>query len=131
MPIVCSAGDVLADLVRVERLGLTVRPGDVEAATAAIVRIAKDDALQQASRDNLAALAHRHTWSTALTPLVAWLARPTRSSPAMDLDTFVRDERTDPAPGSFTARVPMPLRTARPGPAKRGLRRAATRFGDS
>jgi glycosyltransferase involved in cell wall biosynthesis len=131
LPIVCSAGDVLADLVRNEQLGLTVPPGDLEAATDAIVRIAGDDALRQASRDNLAALAHRHTWSTSLEPLAAWLARAERSSPAMDLDTFVRDQRTDPAPGTFAARVPLPLRQHVLGPAKRRLQRAATRLGDS
>jgi glycosyltransferase involved in cell wall biosynthesis len=131
LPIVCSQGDVLADLVRDEQLGITVAPGELEAAADAIVRIAGDNALRQTSRDNLTALAHLHTWSTALEPLVAWLARPSRSAPAMDLDAFVRDERTDPPPGSLTARVPLPLRQHVLGPAKRRLRRAAMRFGDS
>jgi hypothetical protein len=49
----------------------------------------------------------------------------------MDLDAFERDDRTDPPPGSLTARVPLPLRKHVLGPAKRGLQRAAVRLGDS
>ena len=131
LPIICSSGDVLADLVRNEELGITVPPGEVEAAADAIVRIASDDALRRASRDNLEALAHGHTWSTALDPLVTWLARPSRSAPAMDLDAFELDERTDPPPGSLKARVPLPLRQHVLGPAKRGIKRASTRLSDS
>jgi glycosyltransferase involved in cell wall biosynthesis len=130
LPVVCSEGDVLADLVRDEHLGIAVPPGDVEAAAAAIVRIAGDDALRRTSQDNLASLAHRHTWSTALEPLVNWLARPGRSSPAMNLDDFAIDERTDPPPGSFAARVPLPLRQYVLGPTRRKLKRAALRLGD-
>jgi glycosyltransferase involved in cell wall biosynthesis len=131
LPIVCSRGDVLADLVRNEALGITVAPGEIDAAAEAIVRIVADDALRSTSQDNLTALAHRHTWNTALVPLVDWLARPSRSLPSMNLDAFERDQRTDPPPGSFTARVPLPLRQHVLGPAKRKLKRAATRFGDS
>ena len=53
LPIVSSAGDVLADLVRNEELGITVAPGDVDAAASAIVRVASDDALRRAARENL------------------------------------------------------------------------------
>ena len=98
LPIVSSAGDVLADLVRNEQLGITVPSGDVEAAAAAIVRISTDSELQRSSRENLEALAHRHTWNEALQPLVTWLAQPRRSGPAMDLDAFELDDRTDPPP---------------------------------
>jgi glycosyltransferase involved in cell wall biosynthesis len=131
LPIVCSDGDVLAELVRNEQLGITVAPGDLEAAADAIVRLASDEPLRRASQANLTALAHRHTWHAALEPLVTWLARPSRSGAAMDLDGFVRDERTDPPPGSFAASVPLPLRKHLLGPAKRGLRRAAARLGES
>ena len=130
LPIICSEGDVLADLVRDEHLGIAVPPGDVHAAAAAIVRIAGDDALRRSSQDNLAALAHRHTWSSALEPLANWLARPVRSSPAMNLDAFALDDRSDPPPGSFAARVPLPLRQHVLGPTRRGLKRAAVRLGD-
>ena len=116
--------------MRNEELGITVPPGEVEAAADAIVRIASDDALRRASRDNLEALAHGHTWSTALDPLVTWLSRPSRSAPAMDLDAFELDERTDPPPGSLKARVPLPLRQHVLGPAKRGIKRASTRLSD-
>jgi hypothetical protein len=49
----------------------------------------------------------------------------------MDLDKFKRDERRDPPPGSFAALVPLPLRKHVLGPAKRGMKRAATRLADS
>ena len=123
LPIVCSDGDVLADLVRDEQLGISVPPGELEAATDAIVRIARDDVLHRQSQANLSALAHRHSWSTALEPLVSWLATPSRSGAAMDLEAFVLDERTDPLPGSFASRVPLPIRRHLLGPAKRRLQR--------
>jgi hypothetical protein len=94
------------------------------------VRVASDAGLRQAARDNLEALAHRHTWSEAVRPLVAWLERPERAAAAMDLDNFVRDERRDPAPGSITALFPLPLRRHVLGPAKRGLKRAVIRIAD-
>ncbi len=130
LPIVCSAGDVLADLVREEQLGVTVPAGDLDAAVAAIVRIATDDSLRRSSRDNLLALAHGHTWRTALAPLASWLEHPTRGAPAMDLAAFVRDDRTDPPPGSFAAHVPLPLADLLLGPARRSIRRAAVRLRD-
>ena len=131
LPIVSSSGDVLAELVRNEQLGITVPSGDVDAAAAAIMRIATDADLQRVSRDNLTALAHRHTWSTALAPLVTWLERPTRSGPAMKLDEFELDDRSDPPPGSLRSYVPLPLRKHVLGPAKRVLQRASVRVADS
>jgi glycosyltransferase involved in cell wall biosynthesis len=130
LPIVSSAGDVLADLVRNEQLGITVPSGDVEAASAAIVRISTDAELQRSSRENLEALAHRHTWSEALQPLVTWLERPARSGPGMDLDEFELDDRTDPPPGSLRSYVPLPLRKHVLGPAKRVLQRTSVRLAD-
>jgi hypothetical protein len=114
---------VLADLVRDERLGITVPPRDLAAAAGAIVRIASDELVRREARENLSSLAHRHTWSSALQPLVSWLEQPARAGAAMNLDTFVRDERTDPPPGSFAARLPVPLRQHVLGPAKRRLQR--------
>ncbi len=122
---------MLAELVRNEQLGITVPSGDVDAAAAAIMRIATDADLQRVSRDNLTALAHRHTWSTALAPLVTWLERPTRSGPAMKLDEFELDDRNDPPPGSLRSYVPLPLRKHVLGPAKRVLQRASVRLADS
>jgi hypothetical protein len=95
------------------------------------VRIVSDDARRHAAQAKLTALAHRHTWGEALAPLAAWLERPARAAPAMDLGAFERDERTDPPPGSLAARVPLPLRKHVLGPAKRSLRRAVVRLGDS
>ncbi len=127
LPIVCSEGDVLADLVRNEQLGITVPAR----------RPRRGCGRDRAHRDATTALQRavarqpRRRWRTGTPgarrsqPLVD-LARAARRAAAapMNLDAFVLDERTDPPPGSFASRVPLPLRMHVLGPAKRGLQRA-------
>ena len=131
LPIVCSSGDVLADLVRNERArhhgaagGRRGRCRRDRAHRRATTRCAGlRETISRRSRTGTPGAPRSSRSST-------WLARPSRSAPAMDLDAFELDERTDPPPGSLTARVPLPLRQHVLGPAKRGLKRASTRLGD-
>ena len=121
-----ASGDVLADLVRNERArhhgpgrGASTPP------RTPIVRIASDDGLRQASRDNLTALAHRHTWSTALRAARRPGSRgPSRSGPPMDLDSFELDERT-----RSPARVVHGARAAATPPARARARQAQAAAG--
>ncbi len=79
VPSVSTEGDVFADLIRQEGLGLVVPPSDDAAAAAAMVRLATEPALLEASRARLHAIAPRYHWENAVAPLAAWLAAPTRT----------------------------------------------------
>ena len=132
LPIVCSEGDVLADLVRNEQLGITVPSGDVDAAAAAIVRIATDDALQ---RERARQPRPRSRTATPGATALAAARRPGSRSPSRsgprDESRRVRARRAHrPAAGIVRrSHVPLPLRKHVLGPAKRALQRAAVRLG--
>jgi glycosyltransferase involved in cell wall biosynthesis len=79
VPILGTEGDVLAELVRDEHLGLTVRPGDVDGVADALVSLATDrDGVTTRARTELTSIAPRFRWSTATLPLAAWLDRAER-----------------------------------------------------
>jgi glycosyltransferase involved in cell wall biosynthesis len=76
VPILGTEGDVLAELVREEQLGLTVRPGDVHGVADALIALADDRAgVTTRARVQLEAVAPRFRWETAAEPLAAWLDR--------------------------------------------------------
>ena len=81
LPIVTTDGDLFAELVRTERLGVVVPAGDPEALAAALERVLYDDAFAAGCRERMAAVAQRYTWETALAPLVEFCRRP---APAAD-----------------------------------------------
>ena len=76
LPIVTTDGDLFAELVRTERLGVVVPAGDPEALAAALERVLYDDAFAAGCRERMAAVAQRYTWETALAPLVEFCRRP-------------------------------------------------------
>jgi glycosyltransferase involved in cell wall biosynthesis len=76
LPILGTEGDVLAELVREEQLGLTVRPGDVHGVADALIALADDrGGVTTRARIQLEAVAPRFRWETAAAPLAAWLDR--------------------------------------------------------
>jgi len=70
LPIVCTEGDVVADMVSERGLGLTVPEGDVGALTNAIARLLDDDALRARCRGELDRIADEFRWERVLQPLV-------------------------------------------------------------
>ena len=121
MPIVCTDGDVLAAIVVDERIGLTVPAGDLELATAALVRIAAGTDEVQAMRRRLKAIAPEWTWKSIANPLVGFVARPRRAAPPLldQRESRTFDGRQDPPPGSLKRLVPTPVRKHVLGPVKR------------
>jgi glycosyltransferase involved in cell wall biosynthesis len=103
LPIICTSGDVFADVVEREGLGLVVPPADDEQLATAIVRLVSDTELAQRCRSNVAAVAPRFRWSTVLRPLESYCADPHRAP-----DRFV-PSRIDAA-GLVAARLPGFLR---------------------
>ena len=86
LPILCSEGDVLADLVRSRDLGIVVPVGDPDAVAEALDQLAaEDDSTRRARRDRLTEVAAEMTWSIVAEPLVDFCG-----SPALAADRRVR-----------------------------------------
>jgi glycosyltransferase involved in cell wall biosynthesis len=76
VPIVCTRGDVIAEMVERHGLGLTVPERDVDALTAALARLLDDAAFRAECRANIAAVRAELAWERALTPLVEFCRNP-------------------------------------------------------
>lgn len=76
LPIVCTQGDVFADLVTSRGLGLTVPPDDERALAGAITRLLDDADLRRQAADALRALATELRWSRVSEPLRRYCADP-------------------------------------------------------
>jgi len=70
LPIICTRGDVLAERVEHDPLGIVVPPGDVEALAAAILRLVDDHDFYQSCRCNMPAMKEEMSWERVLAPLV-------------------------------------------------------------
>jgi len=75
LPIVCSDGDTLADLVRAEGLGLVVPPGNPAAVASAIVRL-RDPLCYGDAQRALRDIAPSYTWDRVAQPIVEYCRRP-------------------------------------------------------
>jgi hypothetical protein len=87
LPIVCTEGDVFADLVRDRRVGLTVPAGDLDALVDA-VSTALEPSFAAGCRERLASLGQELRWSVAAAPLARFVARPRFAA-----DRAVRQQR--------------------------------------
>ena len=75
LPVLCSAGDDLADLVDRHQLGIVVPAGDVEAVVAAIGRVGEAGWYADV-RTRAASMATTVTWPTVAVPLRAFCLEP-------------------------------------------------------
>ena len=70
LPIICTEGGVLADLVRTRGLGVVVPEGDAPAVAEAIRRLVDDRTFYEACREHLRAVKPCLAWEVTLEPLV-------------------------------------------------------------
>jgi glycosyltransferase involved in cell wall biosynthesis len=70
LPVICTRGDVLAEMVEERRLGISVPEGDTAAIADAIRRLADDKVFYQQCRENLRTLNPSLSWEVTLEPLV-------------------------------------------------------------
>lgn len=70
VPLLCTRGDVLADRVENDPLGLTVPEREVGPVAAGIERLLDDDAFVVTCRENLGRIAGELAWDAAVGPLV-------------------------------------------------------------
>ncbi|MGI8554054.1 MAG: glycosyltransferase family 4 protein [Dehalococcoidia bacterium] len=75
LPFVCTRGDLIAEQVQHEGLGLTVTERDVAGLTAALHRLLNDEALRASCRAALESARERMTWERQMAPLVDLLRR--------------------------------------------------------
>jgi glycosyltransferase involved in cell wall biosynthesis len=74
LPVVCTTGDDLAELVELEQLGATAPPGSPEALAIAIERVLERG--RQAYAEPLRRAAERHAWPRVAAPLRRWIGSP-------------------------------------------------------
>lgn len=91
LPIVCTEGDVVADLVADRGLGAVVPPSDPDALAGALDELRDDETRKQAG-SRVAVAAERFTWDTVAAPLVDFCRAP-RRAPDRDTD-LLRWRRT-------------------------------------
>ncbi len=84
LPMVCTRGDVFAELVDRHGLGVTVAAGDVPALADALERVLYDDAFAEDCRAQVRRLAPRFHWSQVLAPLLAFCRDPRRAPDLVD-----------------------------------------------
>ncbi|HMO54000.1 MAG TPA: glycosyltransferase family 4 protein, partial [Tepidiformaceae bacterium] len=74
VPLVCTRGDVLAERVDDEPLGITVPERDVDAVVAAIERILDDHEFVATAKEGLSRVGGELSWDAAVAPLVEFCA---------------------------------------------------------
>jgi glycosyltransferase involved in cell wall biosynthesis len=128
VPILCTAGDVVAGIVEELQLGLTVPPGDVEAVAQAFRDLVADSGLLERARGHLDAAAPAYEWEHAVKPLARWLERPARQTDHVSIDGLRpidarqgRREDLERYANELKLLVPTPVRQHLLGPVKRGL----------
>jgi hypothetical protein len=78
LPVVTTEGDVLSDLVRNERLGAVVPPGDPQALARALVHLLRHPVERSGMGQRARVVAQRFRWSVAVEPLRRVLREPWR-----------------------------------------------------
>jgi hypothetical protein len=79
LPILCTEGDSLAEMVSREGLGITVPDGDPEGLAEAILHLASNPGEVQRMRDRLEQVRERFVWSRVLGPLKEFCRNPSRA----------------------------------------------------
>ncbi len=74
-PVVCTRGDVIAEMIERRGLGIAVPERDVDALEAALVRLLDDADFYQACKQNLRAVRGELRWEWTLAPLVEFCRR--------------------------------------------------------
>ena len=88
LPIICTRGDVLAEMVAQRGLGAVVAEGDVVAVADAIRRLVDDHAFYEQCQENLRAVKPSLSWEVALEPLVRF-CREVNPASAAKRDRFL------------------------------------------
>jgi hypothetical protein len=90
LPIVCTAGDAMGDLVTEHGLGAAVPADDADALARAVDELLSDDAARANAAAAVRKVAPEFAWSRTLAPLVAFCDEPRRAPDLLDRETAGR-----------------------------------------
>ena len=76
LPIICTRGDVVSEMVDNEPLGISVPETDLDALVDAIRRLTDDEELRARCKQNLHRLREQYTWDNTLQPLIEFCRNP-------------------------------------------------------
>jgi glycosyltransferase involved in cell wall biosynthesis len=76
LPMVMTRGDIFAEMVDDQGLGLTVGEGDLDGLTAALERMVSDHEFRDGCRRNISQMRDEFTWERTLEPLVEFCRNP-------------------------------------------------------
>ena len=93
LPIICTRGDAISQLVEDEGLGLTVAEKDVKGLADAILKLASDETVYYQSKANISKIKDSFTWEKAVDPLIELCRLPNR---AADNVSDLRDDLVIP-----------------------------------
>jgi glycosyltransferase involved in cell wall biosynthesis len=91
LPVISTEGDVLADFVKSEGLGVVVPPEDPDVLAGAIETILTDVDFSGACRERIAAIRPGLAWSAAVAPLARFCAAPRRTAARPSLRAAVKE----------------------------------------
>ncbi|MCB0216765.1 MAG: glycosyltransferase family 4 protein [Caldilineae bacterium] len=113
LPMLVTEGDVLAELVQREGLGLGVPPEDVPATAAAIAALLDEPDARASRAEAFARVRARMTWTRAAEPLARFMAHPERAPDRPEAGAGL--DRLSPTPaGALPARALEILREGGP-----------------
>ena len=121
LPVLCTEGDTLAEEIVRREIGVAVPAADVEAAAAAIVRLAGDGAWRADCGRRAADYAATLTWERVAAPLLAFCAEP-RRAPDLAGGGALRPTRDRPLSRRWLAARARRLRPAPSGAGRRAGR---------
>jgi len=105
LPVICTRGDTLADMIAARGMGITVPPESPEALAEAIVALADGDRRARAA-EALRAVAPEFHWSRVVEPLVRFCANPRLAADRRNPPPPVAAaEPTQPAPRPLQQRI--------------------------
>lgn len=93
VPTVATTGDVLAEMVETQRIGITVAPGDPSAVAGAIRQLLQPETAS-AVRSRIATVARRYSWEQVAESLLRFCADPWRPAEGRTTDpshSYVHD----------------------------------------
>jgi len=88
LPVITTEGDAVAELLKTNRCGLTVPPGDHKALAAKIITVLSSPNLQKEFAQNAKKLAQTElTWKKVIKPLAEFCLQPKRAPDVADIFT--------------------------------------------
>lgn len=79
LPMILTEGDLLADIVRENICGITVKEKDIGAIEEAIIKLVDDDHLYQTFKNNLNSLKEKYYWESVIGDLSQYCSLPTKN----------------------------------------------------